>query len=80
MGYTRDCMSANNISRGFKATIPLRDMIINRNYSLNEKADYATNVLPYRKQGFIIEPQGVHQYGYYQVRSWRVLYSGSNRY
>jgi len=77
MDYTRVYMS--DFTRGFKPGIPLRDSIIWRNYSLNEKADYATNVLPYRKQGYVIIPQGVHQFGYFEVRSWRVLHTGANR-
>ena len=75
-------MSSNykNISRGFRKALPLCNMIIDRNHSLTEQADYITNIEPYKKQGFIIEPQGVHQFGYFQIRSWRILYTGSNRY
>ena len=72
--------SKPDITKGFVPAKPHPNMIIDRNYSLTEQADYITNIEPYKKQGFIIEPQGVHQFGYFQIRSWRILYSGSNRY
>jgi hypothetical protein len=64
---------------GVQKSTLLYNQIIERNYSYSEKDDYYINVKPYRDGGFIIEPQGKHQYGHFILTGWRCLYTGSNR-
>ena len=58
----------------------LYDMMIGRDYSLTEQQDYNKNILPYKKQGYIIQPFGDHRFGYFILTGWRMHYNGSNRY
>ena len=64
----------------FQRAIPLDGYRLWRDQSLSEKDDYQRNILPYRQQGFTIEPLGEHRYGYFVIMGWRILPHGTNRY
>ena len=51
--------------------IPDRERI-DRDYSLTEQQDYAININPYVKEGYVVQPLGEHLNGSFIVMGWKV--------
>jgi len=69
----------NSNNDGVKINLPNPDGYIARDFRWNEKDDYRLNILPYKQRGYIPEPVGTHQYGYYIIHGWKILSMGSGR-
>jgi hypothetical protein len=58
-----------NPTRGI--SIDGRDLMY-RDYSLTEKQDYAINVKPYIREGYVVAPVGEHYNGAFIVTAWKI--------
>ena len=45
---------------------------LDRDYSLTEKQDFEVNIRPYIKEGYVVEPIGIHRYGYFVLTGWKI--------
>lgn len=56
---------------GSNLSIPGADRL-DRDYSLTEKQDFLINITPYIKQGYVVEPLGIHRYGAFILTGWKI--------